>query len=547
MASQTSERKNPLLPKDSDGKRLCEIFGHYLWKPITADLPDDSTKKPEWKTETRYPMRPRVLWNLWQDANTLVGVRFGHTTCYALIDIDAGSIYCSPEGVAKVRAALETIGITRTLLLRSSWSGGLHLYIPLPEAVGTFDLAVAIKECFKSQGIAISAGQVEVFPNVKAFGVSIFIEYNAHRLPLQPGSGSCFLDDGLAPIPGNLARFLWAFDRCAKQQDMGELVQAFKVGRDNHRKRPKRKATPVESWRTDLETEITEGWTDHGQTNRLLKSIACYGRVFERLEGEELVAFVKRIATGCPGFEQYCGHQADIDRRCLAWARAAEKYYWPLFSAPTRGVGNEVVEATASYNQQRADEARGRIEAAIASLGQLPATITARARAIAATARVSLQTLYKHLPLWHPGHLPPAGEQTVIPLESSDVGDRAVTFSPDERWLEPREDEELQTQEQDMKCGVPAGLEIGFGKSISSLNRGVWGDLTCFQQVSVDALSIPPDELFERIRTQVQRLGWGIGEVQQFIAEHFGGRRRAELLDEELPLLLYHLQVADLS
>ena len=70
----------------------------------------------------------------------------------------------------------------------------------MPEAAPTFDLAVSLKECLKAQGIPLKAGQVEIFPNVKAFGVSIFVEYAAHRLPLQPGSGSCQLDDALKPI-----------------------------------------------------------------------------------------------------------------------------------------------------------------------------------------------------------------------------------------------------------------------------------------------------------------------------------------------------------
>jgi hypothetical protein len=46
-----------------------------------------------------------------------------------------------------MRAALETIGICRTILIRSSWSEGLHLYIPLSSTVPTFGLAKAIKLC----------------------------------------------------------------------------------------------------------------------------------------------------------------------------------------------------------------------------------------------------------------------------------------------------------------------------------------------------------------------------------------------------------------
>ncbi|MBD0337618.1 MAG: hypothetical protein ICV62_19185 [Cyanobacteria bacterium Co-bin13] len=193
----------------------------------------------------QYPLRPRVLWNLWQDANTLVGVRFTHETCYALLDIDAGSVYRNADAIAQIRAALETIGITRTLLLRSSWNGGLHLYIPLPEPVSTFNLAVTLKECLKAQGFTLKEGQLEIFPNAKAYGVTAFIEYQAHRLPLQPSSGSCLLDDDLNPIGNSLGRFFWMWDGAVANQDLDSLRQALQVGRNNHRKRPKRRSHPV--------------------------------------------------------------------------------------------------------------------------------------------------------------------------------------------------------------------------------------------------------------------------------------------------------------
>ena len=538
-------QRNPLLPTDPDGNRLCSLFGQYVWKPITADLPDDATAKPQWCTQTKYPIRPRVLWSLWQDANTLVGVRFGHTTSYALIDLDAGSLYCSAEGVTDIRAALETIGITRTLLLRSSWSGGLHLYLPLPEAVPTFDLAVTLKECLKAQGIPLAAGQVEIFPNVKAFGVSIFVEYNAHRLPLQPGSGSCQLDDDLNPIASNLTRFLWQWEQSAPQQDLEALRQALKIGRDNHRKRPKRKIRPVESWRLDLETELAEGWNDHGQTNHLLKTIACYGRVFEGLGGEALIEYVHRIAITRPGYEQYCGHQADILRRCQTWARAAEHYYWPLGTEPTRDSRALPNEAT-PFNQQRADEAKCRIQRAIAHLSQLkllPEQITARAKEIAQVAHVSLQTLYKHLNLWHPAHqLPRAEEEGVMPSKSGISADSPtlpLSFPED---LEPSEDKELHTTEKNMKCVARKASGEGSDLSIISSERGEWGDELNFPQPKA-APPIPLDELHALIQRQVQRLGWTVEQAKAFVASHFGDRGRSQLQDDELPTLLYYLEV----
>ncbi|MGB7313117.1 MAG: hypothetical protein WA939_09310, partial [Nodosilinea sp.] len=166
--SRKTPRCEP-LPADPIGQRLCEIFGHYPWNFIRADLPDDATTKAAWTTVNSYPLRPRVLWNHWQDANQLIGVRFTHDTHYALLDLDAGGDYCTAAGVAQLRAALETIGITRTLLVRSSWSGGLHLYLPFAELVNTFNLAVTLKECLQAQGFRLKAGQLEIFPNVKAY------------------------------------------------------------------------------------------------------------------------------------------------------------------------------------------------------------------------------------------------------------------------------------------------------------------------------------------------------------------------------------------
>src|SRR5512146_2380535 len=89
---RTSHHPEP-LPADPTGQRLCEIFGHYRWQFIRAEMPADATAKPSWTTVTDYPLRPRALWDQWQDAHQLIGVRFTHETYYALIDLDAGGGY----------------------------------------------------------------------------------------------------------------------------------------------------------------------------------------------------------------------------------------------------------------------------------------------------------------------------------------------------------------------------------------------------------------------------------------------------------------------
>jgi hypothetical protein len=444
------------------------------------------------------------------------------------------------KGIADLRAALETIGITRTILTRSSWSGGLHLYLPFPDPVNTFNLAVALKECLKSQGFRLRPGQLELFPNVKAYGVQAFIDYNAHRLPLQPASGSCLLDDDLNPIGDSLARFFWLWDGSAGHQDMEALQEAFRIGRMNHRKRPKRRSHPVDSWRQDLDTELTEGWTDYGQTNRMLKTIACYGRVFEGLQGQELIDYTLRIATTRPGYEQYCRHQHDIERKVTAWARAAEQYYWPLGTTPARETDTPH-DKRVSHNQQQSEDAQNRIRAVYIDLeqaGELPEQITARAAAISQHAKVSQQTLYKHLSLWHPRHQPGviAELSSFSAVEQPQIEDGAES-------LDSLQGEALHPLEKNMKCEALRADGDGSDFESFSPERGVRGDDGLIPQVAES----PDAELQAQVQRQIYKLGWTYDMIRQFSADRFEGKRWLDLNGEEQLLLLYYLQTAVLE
>lgn len=411
---------NEPLPQSPLGQKLCECFP-YRWRCLEGST--ENTNEADWKTITKYPLRPRTLWAKWQDARTLIGVRFGKETSYAILDIDAGSPYLQQLHI--IRAALETIGIVRTILIRSSWSGGVHLYIPLPEPVGTFDLACALKQCMESQGFQIVKGQLEIFPNTKAHArwwKGDFTEYQGHRLPLQPGSGSVMLNEQLQPTGGDLQRFFYAWDMAAMCQDAEELRQALRIARNNRRKSFQRRAVgPVDEWQNDLELEVAQGWTGPGQTNGLLKTIACYGRVFERLEGSELADYVERIATSRPGYERYCHHHHDITVRCRVWAAAVEKYYWPLGTEPKRD--RSLGAFMNAHCKQLQDDARDRIATAYAQLKAegLPQKIRNLAQQLTKRAATSMATLYKHLDLWHPEHTPcnspePTEESAIAPL-----------------------------------------------------------------------------------------------------------------------------------
>lgn len=452
---QENERHEP-LPLDPVGQRLCLTFP-YLWQAIVGV--NDAV--PQWQTVQKYPLRPRVLWRLWQDSSQLVGVRFASQTRYALIDIDAKSDFHpqqNPEALTTIRSALETIGIYRTLLVRSSWSGGLHLYIPLPEGVPTFGLASALKQCLEAQSMPIAQGQIEVFPNCKSYATpGHYTEYNAHRLPLQPHSGSCLLDADYNPITQNIGRFFEQWDLAAAAQDMAELRQAMTTAKHNRRGKRHRQTTVVDEWLQDLRQEMEEGWTDYGQTNHLLKTIACYGVVFEGLKGDALTEFVHTTAIQSPGFSQWCRHQQQIQMKASVWAKAAEGYYWKLGDERTRQSqlhGIEGDPAGVSANVLRSEDAQRRIREAVAQLeaeNRLPFAVTARAKAIAAQGAISLRTLYRHLSLWHPEHSITIERSGKTPCPEVNTTDPPEKKEMEERSAKPREDGEFYTNFQLMK------------------------------------------------------------------------------------------------
>jgi len=423
------------LPSDPLGARLWEIFGRYPWQWIYK--PDGGNT---WETEGRYPLRPRVFWKNWQDAALALGVRFGSQTQYALIDIDKGSAYLTQAKLGEILEALETIGINRVLKLRSSFSGGLHLYIPLPNPVATFNLACALKECLKAFGFTLAAGQLEVFPNTKAYGRSWMgehVEYQGHRLPLQPGSGAVLLNDSLQPVGDRLERFFWSWDFAAQAQDMGLLGEALATAKKNRRKH-RRICTKLEQWRDDLQHEMSEGWTDFGQTNHLLKTIATFGRVFLGLKGHELATYVSDRAIGSPGFDKFCRHQHEIHRKAICWARSVEGYYFPARDNEGEQKGDSYpLEPATNGNKERQWEANYRINRAMRDiltegLHKALKTVSQWADEVVRRAHCSMRTLYRNLEAWHPDHSATQAEfeeRLVIPHLARDIA-LQVTHHP---------------------------------------------------------------------------------------------------------------------
>lgn len=477
MAAQPNNQHETQLPADPVGAQFVSYFNHP-WNFIVASVPAPG-QSPTWTTENRYPINLRNLWETYLDPNTLIGLRFGKETKYCLIDIDKDSPYHPHNNSQQFKLILhacEKIGLLRHLILQSSYSGGIHIYFFLPSPVPTFGLACALKFALLDDGFYLHQGQLEIFPNVKTYKKFGCSNYNAHRLPWQPNSGSFLLDDELLPYTDNIERCLEAVEWAASSQDIEELNNAIATAtvRQKLVNIPNSSKRAME-WKQHLETRNAQGWTAPGQTNELLKDFGVYGRVWLGLSGIALTEYIYTTAINAPGYEKYCSHKHHIKRRAAEWASCVEKFYTPYCSYPERRgnyaenfshLNNSVRCAPdTNINNTRSAEAIERIKLAVTHLfnsGKLPTSIVARLKAIITTAKeltgigIGYLTLRKksNLPLWHPKHYQPEPTPNVIHTEvHSDSPESPETPYSEEMFTPP-----LVTQENVQAPETPEPL-----------------------------------------------------------------------------------------
>jgi len=411
----------------------------------------------------RYPFSQVKAFEYYTDPDIAISVGFGKETSYGAFDIDRGSPYHPANdggaGLGVLLEALELVGIVRPVIVRSSESGGLHVYI-ITEKVGTWKLACLLETLVKAAGLDIAPGTLELFPNKKAWNS----DYKHLRAPLQ--AGSYLLDIDLNIIPISQERFLTEYwDSVAAGQDM-ETFQRYLEGKkvrgisklvgtqsniapeqttsdqpysEYYKKRYQSLAASLEAaglgelidpgsmheWVTQaltlerlfaaspsnnrqyyrqkgLTRKYAGGWTGPGQTNEILLLISKDGYLNHGLRGDEHARFIVETARSLPGYLQYCDHQSNIEQRAGELAKAA------LTNAKLNAAIGE--EVGPNKNVVRAQEAVQRIVdgmAALESQGILPAGIEERRKALIAHG-ASSKSLYKHKPLWHPRHYHPA-------------------------------------------------------------------------------------------------------------------------------------------
>ncbi len=430
MPPTTSRNPSPSTPHyipEWDDAFLA-LFSHrydYIW----AEHPAPG-QKVSWKTESRHPLSDRLI----QQGAYLYGVRFGAQTTYCVIDIDAGSLYHPKRdrfAIARIMAALEPLGLVSALICTSSYSGGLHLYLPFQAPQKTWELALALETRLGSAGFKPALGQLEVFPNVRQYVTEGQPNlYTAHRLPLQ--AGSYLLTSDLQQTLSTQESFIqqWHFAQRRNSINAKSLKQVLKLARKRHYGLTGK----ADKFLNDLNAEIELGWSRHGQTNRLLGRIAMRAYIFghvlkggQPLAGKALADEIVCTALALPGYADWCRHQHEIEQRAEEWARSVQSSarYFPFGAGKTTTTERSKPDGRVICNQQRRQSTRDRICQAIADLlnqAALPSQATARFK-ILTTYRIGGGSLYEHKDLWHPTFLnedtftEPLTEPVETPLE----------------------------------------------------------------------------------------------------------------------------------
>jgi hypothetical protein len=173
--------------------QLSQLF-HLGFRFIKAK----NTEKPQWETISKYELKDGGFIKDYASVLFLLGVSFGAETLYTLMDIDINSPYHpanNPKAFQKLLHTLEKKGLTHPVLIQSSYSGGIHVYFFFPKKLHTFRVASLIHVTLVNAGFKLRPGHLEIFPNPKPYSTNgKFSNYKAHRLPLQPESGSYLLD-----------------------------------------------------------------------------------------------------------------------------------------------------------------------------------------------------------------------------------------------------------------------------------------------------------------------------------------------------------------
>lgn len=177
----TRFHRHEYFPKDWQlvTAEFLALFHRYSWiyKPLSGGGWLSANEK--WKLTDSEILKAAAC----AHPKFYIGSRAGKTTRYAVLDIDAQSKYHNVKDLHHIKNILQHAGgLDNSVLYRSSYSGGWHLYIFFEEPVSSRELYENLSTLLKLNHVEIRKGTLEVFPHPgqQSQGMGL-------RLPLQPG------------------------------------------------------------------------------------------------------------------------------------------------------------------------------------------------------------------------------------------------------------------------------------------------------------------------------------------------------------------------
>jgi hypothetical protein len=426
----------------------------------------DNTDTPNWVTICKHPLNSGGFIKYYGSLLFLLGVSFGTQTLYAMLDIDIDSPYHpanNRQAFQKLLDALNRIGLVYPVFVRSSNSGGLHVYFFFPRPLKTFNVATLIHVTLINAGFAPKPGDVELFPNPKAHTNTPgeYSNYRAHRLPVQPASGSWMVDAWGDPImnleslthEGQVLMFLREAEKSAQAHSAYiEQIEAkldwtytlYKQKIDKYQHPQSGLSEVAQEWQENLELSMMVGWTGYHQTNIILPLFVAYGIVFMGLDDKQkLFDWIYANVLTTRGYKEYCRHQHEIDKRIWAWVDGTldSEYYVKYCGFPPRkGISvyklikhlQQKGRKPNEHNQKLADRTFDRLQGVVKVIGTLPCLIVERIAVIQAKyqelfgTKISNNTLYKknYLSLWN-------DKNTIVTLVNSPTSMKSTELSLD--------------------------------------------------------------------------------------------------------------------
>jgi hypothetical protein len=403
-----------------------------LFSPGFNWIEAENLPKPNWRTNNHFPLHLAAFVTRYSDELSLIGVSFGNTTSYGMLDIDRGSQYHpdnNPQAFARLLATLEKIGLIEPIVIRSSHSEGIHIYYFFPHPLPTFRVASYLKVKLIDAGYKIENGQLEIFPNTKAYSTKDNpTHYKAHRLPLQPNSGSILLDNEARPLctldnanhQNMVAAFLRFAEQSAARNDINKIEQKldhcyarYRQDIAKYQRLGQKHSEIAHTWSKDLQLRLAIGWTANGQTNEILPKFVAYGIVFLQIaDKQELSEWIKTTILNTPGYREYCRHQHEIERIINGWVNKTidSQYYVKYCGFPERSgvsiasITKQAIDRERQPNQhniKQAKIAQAKLSQIVKSLTNIPSKTKELIRVIQAKSqelfgtKISRDTLYR--------------------------------------------------------------------------------------------------------------------------------------------------------